>query len=188
MSPNVSVEWAALLLCTWKVPGSNLKPRNIYSQCCIPSKGPKHILLAVVFTSFPFSTGRVLVRHIPRNWGQKEIYEQRTTLTPFKFFIFFPLSELNIFPLIQRFRGKRLHMRCRNTRSEIVGWKIDTHLQNTGTYMNKYKEKWGKFCRKAREWKINEWTWLVISMGPVEGSYEHGNETSGSIKCWEVLE
>jgi hypothetical protein len=22
----------------------------------------------------------------------------------------------------------------------------------------------------------------------VEGSCEHGNETSGSIKCWEVLE
>jgi hypothetical protein len=25
-------------------------------------------------------------------------------------------------------------------------------------------------------------------MGPVEGSCEHGNEPSGSIKCWEVLE
>jgi hypothetical protein len=24
--------------------------------------------------------------------------------------------------------------------------------------------------------------------GPVEGSYERGNETSASIKCWEVLE
>jgi hypothetical protein len=24
--------------------------------------------------------------------------------------------------------------------------------------------------------------------GPVEGSFEHGNEPSGSIKCWEVLE
>jgi hypothetical protein len=22
----------------------------------------------------------------------------------------------------------------------------------------------------------------------VEGSYEHGNEPSGSLKCWEVLE
>jgi hypothetical protein len=33
------------------------------------------------------------------------------------------------------------------------------------------------------------WTgsiWLRI--GPVEGSCEHGNEPSGSIKCWEVLE
>jgi hypothetical protein len=25
-------------------------------------------------------------------------------------------------------------------------------------------------------------------LGPVEGSCEHGNEPSGSIKCWEVLE
>jgi hypothetical protein len=24
--------------------------------------------------------------------------------------------------------------------------------------------------------------------GPLEGSCEHGIETSGSIKCWEVLE
>jgi hypothetical protein len=24
--------------------------------------------------------------------------------------------------------------------------------------------------------------------GPLEGSCEHGNEPSGSIKCWEVLE
>jgi hypothetical protein len=24
--------------------------------------------------------------------------------------------------------------------------------------------------------------------GPLEGSFEHGNEVSGSIKCWEVLE
>jgi hypothetical protein len=24
--------------------------------------------------------------------------------------------------------------------------------------------------------------------GPVEGSCEHSNEPSGSIKCWEVLE
>jgi hypothetical protein len=24
--------------------------------------------------------------------------------------------------------------------------------------------------------------------GPMEGSYGHGDEPSGSIKCWEVLE
>jgi hypothetical protein len=24
-------------------------------------------------------------------------------------------------------------------------------------------------------------------LGPVEGSCEHGNEPSGSIKCWEIL-
>jgi hypothetical protein len=27
-----------------------------------------------------------------------------------------------------------------------------------------------------------------IDLGPVEGSCEHGNEPSGSIKCWNVLE
>jgi hypothetical protein len=34
--------------------------------------------------------------------------------------------------------------------------------------------------------------WVDIKMdlrkGPVEGSCEHGNELSVSIKCWEVLE
>jgi hypothetical protein len=25
-------------------------------------------------------------------------------------------------------------------------------------------------------------------LGPVEGSYEHGNEPSGSLKCWEYIE
>jgi hypothetical protein len=29
-------------------------------------------------------------------------------------------------------------------------------------------------------------SWLRI--GPVEGSCEHGNKHSGSIKCWKVLE
>jgi hypothetical protein len=28
--------------------------------------------------------------------------------------------------------------------------------------------------------------WLRV--GTSEGSYEHGNEPSGSIKCWEILE
>jgi hypothetical protein len=27
--------------------------------------------------------------------------------------------------------------------------------------------------------------WMWFRMGPVGGSYEHGNEPSGSIKCWE---
>jgi hypothetical protein len=27
-----------------------------------------------------------------------------------------------------------------------------------------------------------------IDLGPVEGSCEHGNEPSGSMKCWEILE
>jgi hypothetical protein len=30
--------------------------------------------------------------------------------------------------------------------------------------------------------------WLGSGQGPVEGSCEHGNEPSGSIKFWEVLE
>jgi hypothetical protein len=31
--------------------------------------------------------------------------------------------------------------------------------------------------------------WIDLAQeGPVEGSCEHGNELSGSIKCWEVLE
>jgi hypothetical protein len=29
---------------------------------------------------------------------------------------------------------------------------------------------------------------INLSQEPVEGSCEHGNETSGSIKCWDVLE
>jgi hypothetical protein len=33
------------------------------------------------------------------------------------------------------------------------------------------------------------WTGLIGSgQGPVAGSYKHGNETSGSIKFWKVLE
>jgi hypothetical protein len=33
------------------------------------------------------------------------------------------------------------------------------------------------------------WTGLMWSrIGPVEGPCEHGNEPSGSIKCWEILE
>jgi hypothetical protein len=27
-----------------------------------------------------------------------------------------------------------------------------------------------------------------IDLGPVEGPCEYGNEPSGSIKCWEILE
>jgi hypothetical protein len=31
--------------------------------------------------------------------------------------------------------------------------------------------------------------WIVLAQdGPVEGSCEHGNESSGSMKCWEFLE
>jgi hypothetical protein len=33
-----------------------------------------------------------------------------------------------------------------------------------------------------------DWIELAEDKGPVEGSCELGNEPSGSIKCWEVLE
>jgi hypothetical protein len=29
---------------------------------------------------------------------------------------------------------------------------------------------------------------MAPDRGPMEGSSEHGNEPSGSIKCWKVLE
>jgi hypothetical protein len=32
----------------------------------------------------------------------------------------------------------------------------------------------------------NELSWLRI--GTSDGSFEHSNEPSGSIKCWELLE
>jgi hypothetical protein len=33
-----------------------------------------------------------------------------------------------------------------------------------------------------------DWIDLGSGKGPVEGSCEHGNEPSGSLKCWEVPE
>jgi hypothetical protein len=33
-----------------------------------------------------------------------------------------------------------------------------------------------------------DWVHLTPDKTPVEGSCEHGNETSGSIKFWEILE
>jgi hypothetical protein len=33
-----------------------------------------------------------------------------------------------------------------------------------------------------------DWIDLAQDRVPMEGSYEHGNKPSGSIKCWEVLE
>jgi hypothetical protein len=35
---------------------------------------------------------------------------------------------------------------------------------------------------------LDRFLWSGWGQGPVEGSCEHGNEPSGSIKCWEVLE
>jgi hypothetical protein len=36
-----------------------------------------------------------------------------------------------------------------------------------------------------------EWVgmdWIDLAREPVDGSCEHGNESSGSIKYWEILE
>jgi hypothetical protein len=37
-------------------------------------------------------------------------------------------------------------------------------------------------------WDGVDWVDLAQDRGPLEGSCEHGDEPSGSIKCWEVLE
>jgi hypothetical protein len=37
-------------------------------------------------------------------------------------------------------------------------------------------------------WGGMDWIYLAQDMDQFEGSCEHGNEPSGSIKCWEVLE
>jgi hypothetical protein len=37
-------------------------------------------------------------------------------------------------------------------------------------------------------WDGVDWIDMARDRGPVEGSCEHGIETSGSIKCWGVLE
>jgi hypothetical protein len=34
-------------------------------------------------------------------------------------------------------------------------------------------------------WGVMDWIHPTPDEGPVEGSCEHDNETSGSIKCWE---
>jgi hypothetical protein len=37
-------------------------------------------------------------------------------------------------------------------------------------------------------WGGMDWIDLTQDRDPVEGSCEHGNEPSGFIKCWEVIE
>jgi hypothetical protein len=43
------------------------------------------------------------------------------------------------------------------------------------------------------KWFLDRMEWYALDLsgpglGPVEGSCEHGNEPSGSITCWEILE
>jgi hypothetical protein len=40
---------------------------------------------------------------------------------------------------------------------------------------------------REREWSVMDWI-DVAQKRPVVGSCEHGNEPSGSITCWEILE
>jgi hypothetical protein len=37
-------------------------------------------------------------------------------------------------------------------------------------------------------WAGMDWIDMTQDKEPMEGSFEHGNEPSGSIKCWEELE
>jgi hypothetical protein len=42
---------------------------------------------------------------------------------------------------------------------------------------------------KILKWILDRMGWYGLDWsGSVKGSFEHGNEPSGSIKCWEVVE
>jgi hypothetical protein len=43
-------------------------------------------------------------------------------------------------------------------------------------------------CGRETGWDGMDWVDLVQHMGPVEGFCEQGNESSSTIKCWEILE
>jgi hypothetical protein len=45
-----------------------------------------------------------------------------------------------------------------------------------------------KIDLRAIGWDSMDWIDLVLDRDQLEGSFEHGNELSGSIKCWGVLE
>jgi hypothetical protein len=45
-----------------------------------------------------------------------------------------------------------------------------------------------KWILRERGWDGIEWIDLAHDKRPVEGSHEHNNEPSGSIKCLEFLE
>jgi hypothetical protein len=45
-----------------------------------------------------------------------------------------------------------------------------------------------KIDLREKGWDGVDWTGLAQDRDQLEGSCEHGNEPSGSIKCWEVLE
>jgi hypothetical protein len=45
-----------------------------------------------------------------------------------------------------------------------------------------------KLDHRGIEWGVVDCIGLVQEWGELEGSCEHGNELSGSIKCWEIFE
>jgi hypothetical protein len=64
-------------------------------------------------------------------------------------------------------------------RDEVTGgWR---KLHNEGLH-NLYSSPSIIRMNKSRRMR-----WAGSGQRPVEGSCEHGNEPSGSIKCWEVL-
>jgi hypothetical protein len=51
------------------------------------------------------------------------------------------------------------------------------------------RRTWGHNIRMdLREIRWDGMDWIDLAQGPVEGSCEHGNEHSCSIKCWEIVE
>jgi hypothetical protein len=54
---------------------------------------------------------------------------------------------------------------------------IPTHRRENNIMMDL-----GDIGRGGTDWIV--WFWI----GPAKGSPEHGNEPSGSTKCWEILE
>jgi hypothetical protein len=77
------------------------------------------------------------------------------------------------------------------------------HVARIGEKRNAYRilvrmpERKRPLGRPRRRWvdniKMDRMGWYGLDLSgskyrPVEGSCEHGNEPSGPIKCWEVLE
>jgi hypothetical protein len=56
------------------------------------------------------------------------------------------------------------------------------------TPLGRQKRKWVDSIKiDLREIGWGEMDWIDLAQGPMEGSCEHGNELSVSIKCWKVL-
>jgi hypothetical protein len=94
--------------------------------------------------------------------------------------------------LVGKPEGKRplAKPRCRSVddikMKNVVFWDVATHLHSLRCEnLKSYNIKMG---HREIEWDGMDWIELAQDKGPVEGSCEHGNKPSGSIKCWEILE